>query len=70
MRRIGAVGVLVLAAGLTAGGCQEKVCRDGERPVRSVSAPDTGRACVPDGQPAPAGYEDYPPGQAPVYVDD
>lgn len=61
---------LVAVAGLSAGGCQEKVCRDGERAVRSIEAPDTGRACAPDGEPPPPGYEDYPPGEAPVYVDD
>lgn len=64
-----AAAVLAVAAvGLT-GGCKERVCRGGEHAVRSIEAPDTGRTCVPDGDPPPPGYEEYPPGQVPVYVD-
>lgn len=63
---VGAVALAVL--GLTTA-CQERVCRRGEHAVRSVEAPDTGRACVRDGERPPAGYEEYPPGEAPVYVD-
>ena len=55
--------------GLTAAGCQERVCRKGEHAVRSTEAPETGRTCVKDGEAPPPGYEEFPPGQTPVYVD-
>lgn len=70
MARTGAAVMVALALlGATGAGCEESVCRGGERAVRSVDAPDTGRTCVRDGEPAPAGYEDYPPGQEPTTVD-
>lgn len=68
-RRAAAATTAVLAALTLAAGCQERVCRRGEHAVRSVEAPDTGRTCVKDGEPPPAGYEEYPPGEAPVYTD-
>jgi hypothetical protein len=69
MRRAAAAGTAVLATLSLAAGCQERVCRRGEHAVRSVEAPDTGRACVKNGEPPPAGYEEYPPGEVPVHVD-
>ncbi len=71
IRRAAAAGgvALAVAGAATAAGCQERVCRQGEHAVRSVEAPDTGRTCVRDGEPPPPGYEEYPPGDAPVYVD-
>jgi len=68
-RAIAVVAAALAVTGLTAAGCQERVCRRGEHAVRSVEAPDTGRTCVRDGDPPPAGYEEYPPGQAPTYAD-
>jgi len=49
---------------------RERICRKGEHVVRSVDAPRTGRTCVRDGQPPPAGYEEFPPGKAPTYLDE
>lgn len=69
-RAAAAAGAALAVAALgTAAGCQERVCRRGEHAVRSVEAPDTGRTCVRDGEPPPPGYEEFPPGEAPVYVD-
>jgi len=68
-RAVGVAMVALVVTGLTAAGCQERVCRRGEHAVRSIQAPDTGRTCVRDGDPPPAGYEEYPPGEAPTYVD-
>lgn len=68
--RAAAVALALVALAGVAAGCQERVCRKGEHAVRSVAAPDTGRTCVKDGDPPPAGYEEYPPGEAPVYVGD
>lgn len=72
-RRVGRAAGAALALAALAGagaGCQERVCRSGEHAVRSVDAPDTGRTCVRDGDPPPPGYEEYPPGEAPVRVGD
>lgn len=52
------------------GGFQERVCSEGEYPVWSVEHPETGRACVPDGQEPTPGYAPYPPGLVPEYVED
>ncbi len=48
---------------------RERACNSGEHAVKSIEAPETGRACVRDGQPPPQGYEEYPPGQVPKYAD-
>ena len=68
-RAVGVALVALVVTGLTAAGCQERVCRRGEHAVRSIEAPETGRTCVRDGDPPPTGYEEYPPGEAPTYVD-
>ena len=68
-RAVVAAAAALAMTGLTAAGCQERVCRQGEHAVRSVEAPDTGRTCVKDGEAPPPGYEEFPPGEAPVYVD-
>lgn len=66
-RGLAVVAVTLLAvAGATA--ClRERVCLEGERPVRSVEAPKDGRACTEDGV-VPEGFETFPPGQEPTEV--
>jgi hypothetical protein len=49
---------------------RERICSRGEHVVRSIEAPETGRTCVRDGEPPPKGYEEYPPGQVPTYLDE
>ena len=61
---------LVTAAGTSGCSSLERVCSSGERPVRTVDPSDSGLACAPDGEQPPPGYEDFPPGEAPEYVDD
>ena len=67
-----ALTVLVVVTGLGASGCtiRERVCSSGEYPVRTVDAADGGMACTPDGEEPPAGYERFPAGQVPEFVDD
>ena len=67
-----ALSVLVVGAALGASGCslQERVCSSGEYPVRTVDSTDGGLACAPDGEEPPPGYERFPDGQAPEFVDD
>ncbi len=48
---------------------RERACSSGEHAVKSIEAPETGRACVRDGQPPPKGYEEFPRGQVPKYAD-
>ncbi|MFI5840263.1 SCO0607 family lipoprotein [Catenuloplanes sp. NPDC051500] len=52
-------------------GCsgQEKICRDGEYPVKAVDS-TTGRACAPNGEEPPAGYVRYPDGKVPKHIGD
>ena len=63
------VAVLVWLGGTCSFAFRERMCSPGERAVRAIEAPDTGRACVKRGQPPPPGYEEFPPGQRPTYVD-
>lgn len=69
-----AMALLVAALMSTVGACssllRERVCSRGERAVRAIEAPETGRTCVKNGQPPPPGYEEFPAGQRPTYVDD
>ena len=61
-----------VAMALVLCGCplwRERVCSRGEHAVRAIDAPATGRTCVRDGQAPPSGYEEFPPGQTPKYVD-
>lgn len=60
--------VLVSSGGACSYVFRERMCVRGERAVRAIEAPDTGRTCVKNGQPPPPGYEEFPPGQRP-YVD-
>ena len=66
------LSVLALGAALGASGCslQERVCSSGEYPVRTVESTDGGMACVPDDEEPPAGYERFPAGEVPEFVDD
>jgi hypothetical protein len=62
---VGSVGLI--------GGCsafRERVCERGEYAVRAIAAPKTGSTCVPNGQVPPPGYERFPPGQTPTYLDE
>lgn len=47
-----------------------RICNTGEHVVNSIDAPRTGRACAQDGKPPPEGYEDYPAGKVPTYIDE
>lgn len=62
--------VLALAA-VVLTGCsgQEKICRDGEYPVKAVDSV-TGRACVANDEQPPAGYVRYPEGKVPEHLGD
>src|SRR5205085_4210037 len=68
------VAVSAMAVGLTLPGCsplgRERICSRGEHVVKSIEAPETGRTCVRNGNPPPSGYEEYPPGQVPTYLDE
>ena len=71
-RRLLAGGLAPLLA-LVLPGCwgPEKLCSEGEYPVRLVKNPERGaRDCVPEGEPPPKGYETFPPGQEPEYYED
>ena len=67
-----ALSALLVGAALGASGCslQERVCGSGEYPVRTVDPTDSGMACAPDGEEPPAGYERFPAGEVPEFVDD
>ena len=71
-RRTTPLVLLTVLAALGAGGCSagERVCSSGEYPVRTVDASDGGLACARDGEGPPAGYERFPAGEVPEYVDD
>jgi hypothetical protein len=62
------LGVLACAA-LTACHYRERVCFVGQYPARSIAYPKTGKVCVKNGHRPPAGYETYPAGKTPTYVD-
>ena len=68
-----AVAILVAVLVWLGGACsfvfRERMCSPGERAVRAIEVPDTGRTCVKNGQASPPGYEEFPPGQRPTYVD-
>lgn len=70
------LGLVLLAAALAAGpltGCEpfrERACSDGAYPVWSLEFPETGGACVTDGEEPPRGYATYPPGLVPEYEDE
>ena len=49
---------------------RDRVCSDGDYPVWSVRAPETGGTCVTEGKKPPPGYATYPPGLVPEYVED
>ena len=66
----GAVLAVLLAAAPISGCARERICSEGEYPVRSIRFPETGRACVEEGEPPPKGYETFPPGEVPEYVDE
>ena len=75
-RRTGRAGWLGMAMSvaltvLAGSGCgRERICNEGEYPVKSIRFPATGRTCVKDGDVPPKGYETYPPGEVPTYIGD
>jgi len=70
------VGFMRLAAGLigslltACASTRERTCSAGEYPVWSVRYPETGGACVPEGDQPPPRYATYPPGLVPQYEDE
>lgn len=60
--------VLAMASGCNL--ARERICDKGRHVVKSIQSPETGRTCVDDGKPPPEGYEEYPPGQVPAYIDE
>jgi len=67
------VVVSTMALAVTLSGCplvRERICSKSEHVVKSTEAPQTGRACVRDGEPPPQGYEEFPPGKVPTYPDE
>lgn len=61
--------VAMLIAGLS--GCnffRERVCLEGQYPVRYKADPSVGR-CYNDGETPSLVYETYPPGETPTYVE-
>jgi hypothetical protein len=71
MRTSAALAAATLAASLAVTGCslRERVCADGQYPVKAVGN-TTGRTCVPNGREPPDGYVRYPADKEPKYVDD
>ncbi|WP_432967510.1 SCO0607 family lipoprotein [Dactylosporangium sp. CA-233914] len=67
--RFAAAVMVVFLLPIAACDMRERVCRDGEYPVKAVGN-RTGAACVAKGLEPPAGYVRYPSGQEPVHVDD
>lgn len=68
-----AVIVSTVAMALMLSACplgRERICSKGEHVVRSIKAPETGRACGRNGEPPPPGYEEYPPGKVPTHTDE
>lgn len=66
-------GVLVVVAGLALAGCtgiREANCQDDEYPAWSINYPDTGGACVPNGQDPGPGYARFPEGHVPYWLDE
>lgn len=69
------VTVLLVGSALTASaaaGCawRERVCSADEHPVRTTATTDDGLACAPGDEEPPAGYERFPEGEVPEYVDE
>jgi hypothetical protein len=66
--RYAALAVLGAAVGLAVAACssQERVCSEGQYPVKYVGSA-TGSMCVADAEEPPAGYVRYPAGQVPEY---
>lgn len=60
---------LLVCAALSGCRFRERVCSVGDYPARSIAYPKTGGVCVKNGRRPPAGYETYPAGQTPTYVD-
>jgi hypothetical protein len=60
---------MLMSPALSACRFRERVCSVGEYPARSIAYPKTGGVCVRNGQRPPAGYETYPAGKTPTYVD-
>jgi hypothetical protein len=54
---------------LSACNYRERACSLGEYPARSIAYQTTGRVCVKNGQRPPAGYETFPAGSRPTYID-
>ena len=66
-RGVSVIAVTLLAVAGPTACLRERVCLEGERPVRSVEAPKDGLACTEDGV-VPEGFETFPPGQEPTEV--
>lgn len=61
------LAMLGLSLALTATGCRERVCAEGEYPL----VDNTGAgACVTAGEEAPSGWQEYPAGEALTSMDE
>ncbi len=60
----------VVGAVAACGPFRERVCERSEYAVRAITAPDAGRTCVPNDQEPPPGYERFPAGEKPTYLED
>ncbi len=67
-----ALSAVVVVTTLGTSGCtiRERVCGSDEYPVRTVDPTNDGSACAAEGEDPPAGYERYPAGEVPEYVDE
>lgn len=65
------VAIATALVAVTLSGCswEERICGDGEYPVRPVDG-GMGGQCIKDGKEPPAGLEAYPDGQVPEVVGD
>jgi hypothetical protein len=64
------LGAVLTASAVSSCSWRERVCGADEYPVRTTTTTDDGLACTPDDEEPPDGYERFPAGEVPEYVDD
>ncbi|MBD2760676.1 hypothetical protein IEE94_14315 [Yimella sp. cx-573] len=67
-RALSGLAVAALCGSMLTGCFDEKPCNSGEYPVTGTGTATGGKTCVPDGSPAPSGFDTYPPGKTPTTV--